>query len=179
RHQFPRRRVPDSLAFLAAQQRAPATGAAAEASLSRSRGIDQLTGARDDRTRLVIHVAITPQIAGIVVDNLLPRVVLRELVEMPRHELAVVFDRRGLAIFLPVRRNRAHAMRTNGDNPGDLALRERLQILLSELPEDQVVAQPSRRVAGALLLAQDAEAGPEVLHHARKRDDDLAPLGIV
>ena len=70
-------------------------------------------------------------------------------------------------------------MRADGDDLGDLRLRQGFQILFGELLEHQIVAQAARRIAGAFLFLEDAESGSQVRHHARKRSDDLAALRIV
>src|SRR5215472_3131571 len=98
---------------------------------------------------------------------------------MPRQELAVMLHRRRLAVFLPVSRNRADAMRADGDDLLDLVLLECFEIIFGELAECQIVAEPAGRVACTLLFSENAEAGIQAAHHGGERCDNLPALRVV
>ena len=70
-------------------------------------------------------------------------------------------------------------MGADGDDFLDFVLREGFEIGFGELLEDEIVAEAADGVAGAFLLAQHAEAGAEIVHHAGKVGDDFAAFGIV
>ena len=106
-------------------------------------------------------------------------IAMRELVCEPRHELAVVFNFRRCAVFLPVFLDGADAMRADRHDLFYFILGQGFEVGFGELLEEQVVAETANRIAGAFLFAQDAEAGAEVAHDACKVGDDLAALGIV
>src|SRR5260370_36422030 len=90
-----------------------------------------------------------------------------------------MFHRRRLPVLLPVDAYGSHAVRADRGNFGNLALRQRFEIVLRQLSKCQIVAQPARRVAGALLFAKNAEAYVQLPHYRRERGDDLAALRII
>ena len=53
------------------------------------------------------------------------------------------------------------------------------EIGFCQLLEEEIVAEAANRVAGALLLAQHAEACAQIVHHAREVGDNLAAFGVV
>src|SRR5581483_3782177 len=163
-----------------AEEDEAAAGAAAEAALARARWINHLAGGGSNGARFIVDVAVAAQVAGIVEHNLflvLDR--LWEPVHVARQKLAMVLDGRRRAVGFPVFLNRAYAMRTDGDYFFNFGLGEGFEIGLGELLEDEIITQAAYGVAGALLFAEHAEAGAEVLHDLRECSDDFAPFGIV
>src|ERR1017187_9011378 len=142
-------------------------------------GLDQMTCGPDKSTRLFIYIAVSSQVAWVVVDNLLRALDLRQLAQMPGYELTVVLNRRRRSVFLPVFLDRAHTMWADGDDLLDLVLRHVFEVTLGQLLEDQVVAQAAGAVAGAFFLAKDAVTDAEVIQNAREVGHDLAALRIV
>ena len=67
--QFLRADVAHALTGLFAQKRETSAGPAAKTALTIARGLDQLPGCSDHRARLVVDVAITAEVAGVVVDH--------------------------------------------------------------------------------------------------------------
>ena len=59
----------DSLAGLFAEKDQAASGAATKTALVIARSFDQLSGQLDHRARLLVDVAITAQVAGVMVDD--------------------------------------------------------------------------------------------------------------
>src|SRR4051812_7503538 len=98
---------------------------------------------------------------------------------MTREEFAVMLDFDFDSKFTPIFGDRADAMRADRDDFFHAGLTKGLDIDLRELAEDQVVTEPARRIAGAALFLQHAEARSKMLHQARKGDYDLAPVRIV
>ncbi len=98
---------------------------------------------------------------------------------MAGHEFAVVLDFGGNAELAPVVRDGADAVGADGDDLLNFLSLEGLQAGFGEGLEDEVVAQAARRIAGALLLSEDAEGSAEMVHDAGKVGDDLAAVGIV
>ena len=95
------------------------------------------------------------------------------------HELTVVLDFRGCAVFLPIFLDGAHTVRADGNDLLDLVLGEVFEVFFGELLEEQVVAESAHWIASAFLFAEDAEACAEVAHDAGEVGDDLAALWIV
>ena len=143
----------DPLALFFAQKGQPAAGSAAETALTCPRWIDHVAETCENGTRLFVHASITSQVAGIVVDDLLPAAVLREFFAMAREELAVMLDRWSFAVLSPIVRNRAHAVGADGNNLFDPGLSEAFQVLFRQLLEHQVISQPPCRIARAFFLA--------------------------
>ena len=102
-----------------------------------------------------------------------------KLVGEAGHELTMVLDLRRCAVFLPVFLDGADAVGADGDDLANLVQREGFEVFFGELLEEQIVAEAANGVAGALLFAEDAEAGAEVAHDAGEVGDDLAAFGIV
>ena len=94
----------DALPFLLAEKRQPSACSATERTLARPRRIDQSPEFADHIARLIVDVAISAQIAGIVINDLLARSgVLGQTIQMPRQKLAVMLDRRCLPVLRPIR----------------------------------------------------------------------------
>src|SRR5580704_6818623 len=98
---------------------------------------------------------------------------------MARKKFAVMLNRRGLAVLPPVRADRSHAMRANGNDLFNLILFQRFQIVFRKLAESQIVTQPASWIACTFFFPQDSEAGVQVAHHLGERCDDFAALWIV
>src|ERR1700683_1332529 len=81
----------DPLALLFTEKHLAAAGAATERSLAGAGGVDDVGGAADDVARLLIYVAITPQVAGVVENGCLARGIARRQAALhPRQQFAVV-----------------------------------------------------------------------------------------
>src|SRR5579883_505978 len=161
------------------QERQTAARSAAKTLLASPRRINHFSCKRGDLPRLIEHAAIPAQITRIVKHDLLSVMLLRQFIDVPGHEFAMMLDRRGLAEFAPVRRNRPHAVWTNRNDLLHVGRFQRLQILLGELLEDQIVTEPPRRIARAPLFSQHPERRSQVPHHSGERSDDLPALWIV
>ena len=98
---------------------------------------------------------------------------------MAGEEFGVVFDVGGGAEVAPVGGDGADAVGADGDDLLDLLRGEGGEAGFGERLEDEVVAEAAGGVAGAFLLAQDAEGGAEVGHDAGEVGDDLAGVGVV
>src|SRR5580698_1448313 len=98
---------------------------------------------------------------------------------MAREKFTVMFDGRGLAVFLPVRADGSHAMRADRNDLLYIAPAQCVQIRLGKLSESQVVAQPPRRIARALLLAQHSESDVQSSKHPHQGRDDFPAPRIV
>ena len=151
---------------------------------SRARGGSMTSAVRAmTSTRLVVDAAIAAEIAGIVKDD--PFCRLRcgaDRSAVPGQELAVMLDLDGAApySFQSVCHG-ADAMRTDGDDLLHLGLfAARPRFGSASCSKTQIVAQPPRRIAGAVLFLQHAERGSEMLHaRDAERGDDFAALRIV
>jgi hypothetical protein len=71
------------LALLFAEKCQPPAGSAAKAALATAWGLDQLPRGSNNSPRLLVNIAIAPQIARIVVNDLLVVLDCRQLAEMP------------------------------------------------------------------------------------------------
>src|SRR5438309_6365677 len=88
-------------------------------------------------------------------------------------------DLRSDAELAPVRRDRPNAMRADRDYLLHLRGLEGLQPRFGEVLEDQVIAQPPRRITRAFLLLKHAETCAQMPHHPREIGDDLAPARVI
>ena len=95
------------------------------------------------------------------------------------HEFSMMLDLGRGAVCFPVLLDGADAVGTDGDDPLDFVLRQVLEVLFGQRLEYEIVAEASDGVAGAFLFFEHAEAGAEIIHHLRKRGDDLAAFGVV
>ena len=154
--------VADALAGFFAKEGEAAAGSAAEGALAGARRIDDLAGACEHLARLIVGTAIAAEIAGIVIDDL-RAVGFGKLVLIARHELAVMLDLRGGAVFFPVLRDGADAVGADGHDLRDFLLLHDFEVLLGELLEDEVVAEAADRIAGALLLFENAKARAQIM----------------
>src|ERR1019366_427992 len=97
----------------------------------------------------------------------------------PRQQFAVMLDLERGSVFAPVGADGAHAMRTYGDHAGYLRGAQCFDVSFGHLRRRQIVAQPARRIAGALFVAQHAKGNACMAQHARQRQNDLPPSWIV
>src|SRR5947209_617706 len=70
-------------------------------------------------------------------------------------------------------------MRADRHHFADLGRAERLDILLGDLGERQIVTEPPRRIAGAFFLPEDAEGDARMPQDARQRQNDVAALRVI
>ena len=91
----------------------------------------------------------------------------------------MVFDFGWGAELFPVFLDGADAVGADGDDLFYFVLREGFEVGFGELLEEEIVAEAADGIAGALLFAEDAVAGAEVVHDAGEVGDDFAAFGIV
>src|SRR6478609_9040336 len=95
------------------------------------------------------------------------------------HKFAMVFDRNVGPELLPVFRNRANAMRADGNQLFYAASAQSLHIRFRKLSEYQVVAETPRRIARAFLALQHTKRSAEMPHHVGESANDFAAARIV
>src|ERR1017187_7112445 len=103
-----------AFALLFAQEHLAAAGPAAEGTLARARHFHHCRGLCDYRPRLVVFLAVTAQIARVVVNHGLappPRPRRGQPVRQPRQQFAVMLNLERRARLPPIRPDGPHAMR--------------------------------------------------------------------
>ena len=76
---------------------------------------------------------------------------------MPIEQFRVMLDLNRAACFAPVHAHRAYAMRADAEQLYDFVLGDCFEIFLRQSSEQQIVAEPTRRIAVALFFFQNAE----------------------
>ena len=143
----------DAFAGFFAQKCEAAACTAAEATLVRTRRFHDFACQGRDLARFVVDVAISTQIARIMVSDCFTSLLVGKAVGKASEELTVMLDWRWCAEFLPVFLNCAYTMRADRDDLFHFVLRKTLEIGFGQLLKDQVVAESTHRVPSALFLA--------------------------
>jgi hypothetical protein len=149
-----------------------AAGTATERALAVTRHLDGPPDGGDELTRLVAHVVVTREVAGVVIRDL---AVAAHRLELPvAHELGeqlrVMYHLVAAAEVRVFLAERVQTMRAARDDLRHACVVQRGDVLLGIGLEDVLVAHPPCRVAGArLACAEDREVDAGLLHQLHGR----------
>ena len=159
-----------------------AAGAAAERPLAVARHLDRLADRGDELARLVAHVVVAREVAGVVVGDLaLSRLRLEPAVAHElREKLRVVHHLVATAEVRVLVAERVEAVRAARDDLRHPRVVQRRDVLLRVGLEDVLVAHAPRRIAGARLArAEDREVDARLLQQLHRRLGRVARTLVV
>ncbi len=127
--------------------------------------------------RLLVHIVVAAEVAGIVVGEERPHLLAGSkatLLHQAGQELGVVDDLEAAAVVRVLVAQRVEAVGAGRHDLGGAGGGQRLNVLLRQLLEEELVPDaPSRVTVAQLAGAEDAEADPGPLEQADEGPGDL------